>query len=191
VPIEPAHDDLDLLAEPVRRVTRLTLILIAAVIAGVAFVGGVVVQRQVGGSAGTAGGGAASAMPGGASGFGGFGAESGGFGGGANGFGGGSGDADGSDADTGRTDAGRGGAGADSASSGAPVVVGTVTRISGRTLTVKNFAGSVITVKVPVGTTISDSSKTALGGLTKGVAVSVVGSEAADGTVTASSITAS
>nr|WP_269328550.1 DUF5666 domain-containing protein [Kineosporia babensis] len=83
-----------------------------------------------------------------------------------------------------------GGDSADSAASAAPAVVGTVTKVSGRTLTVKNFADESVTVKVPKGTTISDSSDSALKGLAKGVSVSVVGEKADDGTITATSITA-
>jgi hypothetical protein len=58
--------------------------------------------------------------------------------------------------------------------------------ISGSTLKVTNFAGTIVTVTVPVTTTVT---VTGLGGLTVGAPVSVVGTKAADGTVTATSIT--
>lgn len=179
-PIEPAADDLDLLAEPERKVTRLTVILAAAVIAGLAFVGGVMVQKQFGTSAGAAGGMSAASgqMPSGSG-------ESGEFPGGAGGFGEGMGDAGAA------ASAGTGGDSAAAADTATPVLVGTVTKVSGNTLTVKNFGGVTVTVKVPAGTTISDSSDTALSGLAKGATVSVTGTEADDGTVTASTITAS
>ncbi|WP_285616490.1 DUF5666 domain-containing protein [Kineosporia sp. NBRC 101677] len=170
-------DDLDLLAENGRKVTRLTVFLMAAVLAALAFVGGVVVQKQFGTSGGaSAMGGMPSGMAGGMGGS----MPGGGYGGG--GFGGA--------AAGGANSQQRTGGGAESASA-TPVVVGTVTKVSGRTLTVKNFAGKSVTVKVPAGTTVSDSSDSALSGLAKGVSVSVVGEKASDGTVTATSITAS
>jgi hypothetical protein len=46
-------------------------------------------------------------------------------------------------------------------------------------------------VKVPKGTTVTNSSDSALSGLAQGASVSVVGTKAADGTVTATSITVS
>ncbi|GAB3243627.1 DUF5666 domain-containing protein [Kineosporia babensis] len=177
----PAEDDLDLLAEGGRRVTRVTVFLIAAVLVGLAFIGGVVVQKQFGST--SAGGfpGGASAMGGGGGmpGYGGgqSGGMPGGYGGGRSGGASGPGTSAGGDS-------------ADSAASAAPAVVGTVTKVSGRTLTVKNFADESVTVKVPKGTTISDSSDSALKGLAKGVSVSVVGEKADDGTITATSITA-
>ncbi len=155
-PIQLPDDDLDLLAESGRRVGKLTVFLIAAVLAGVAFIGGVAVQKHFSPSA-------SFTMPSGFSG------RPGGMG---------------SNAEQ-RTPVGA------SASVQAPAVVGTVAKISGRTLTVKNFAGESVLVKVPAGTSISDSSDTALEGLEKGVSVSVVGEKADDGTVTATSITAS
>ena len=205
-PIQPADDDLDLLAENGRKVTRVTVLLMAAVLAGVAFLGGVVVQKQWGSasSSGFPGGGTAAAgRQGGYGQTGGFGGAAGGYGGAAGGFGGA--------APEGGTTQGTGGGAAGGAAGGAtggtaaggtaggatggtaaatPVVVGTVTKVSGRTLTVKNFGCKSITVKVPKGTTISNSSDSALGGLAKGVSVSVAGTKAADGTVTATSITA-
>ncbi|GAA3605514.1 hypothetical protein GCM10022223_21590 [Kineosporia mesophila] len=181
-PIQPADDDLDLLAESNRRMGKVTIALMAAVLAGLAFIGGVAVQKQFGNSSGGAPGGGMSAMGGGQSrgGYGQSGALPGGGGGyGGGGFGGQSGSAGGS-----------AGASGNQAST-SPVVVGTVTKVSGRTLIVKNFSGTAVTVKVPQGTTVTDSSATALSGLVKGVSVSVVGTKAGDGVVTATSISAS
>ena len=159
-------DDLDLLAESGHKVTRLTIVLMAAVLAGVAFIGGALVQKQVGQSDTAF---PASAMP----------AMGGQMPGGRGGYGGG-----------GFAGSQQGTSGGAATPASAPVVVGTVVKVSGRTLTVKNFADKSVTVKVPKGTTISDSSNSALNGLAKGVSVSVVGKKAADGTVTATSITA-
>jgi hypothetical protein len=173
-PIEPADEDLDLLAESNRRPGRLTITLVAAILATVAFGGGVLVQKHYGGTTTAAGGlGAAGAggalnrnFPGAYGNFGGAGAGAGGAGaaGGAQ----------------------TGGA----AAADTPSVVGTVVKVSGTTVTVKNFAGKLITVKVPAGTTISLSSTLTLTGLKAGTSVAVVGTAAADGSVTASAVTA-
>lgn len=165
------EDDLDLLAESGRRVNKLTIALMAAVLIGIAFIGGVLVQKQIGTSSGGFPSGGMSAMGGG---------MPGGMTGGYGGFGGGRGSGASQPGTSGSTEV----------STGTPVVVGTVAKLSGRTLTVKNFADESVTVKVPKGTTISNSSDSALDGLAKGDSVSVVGEKAADGTVTASSITA-
>jgi hypothetical protein len=173
-PIEPADEDLDLLAESNRRPGRLTITLIAAILAGVAFGGGVLVQKHYGGTTaaaaglGTAGAGGfnrnlAGGVPGGYGNFGGAGAGA-----------------------AGGAQAGGGAA----AAADSPSVVGTVVKVSGTTVTVKNFAGKLITVKVPAGTTISLSSTLTLTGLKAGTSVSVVGTAAADGSVTASAVTA-
>lgn len=62
--IPPADDDLDLLAESNRRMGKVTIALMAAVLAGLAFIGGVVVQKQFGNSSAGAPGGGMSAMGG-------------------------------------------------------------------------------------------------------------------------------
>ena len=110
------------------------------------------------------------ASAGGFAGAGGYGGASGSYGGGYGGSGTGTGAASGS------------GAGVATV----PVVVGTVASISGGTLRVKNFADALITVVVPESATVTS---TGLGGLSVGVPVSVVGTKAADGTVTAAAIT--
>jgi hypothetical protein len=177
-PIEPAEEDLDLLADSNRRPGKLTVTLMAGILAAAAFGGGVLVQKHYGGTATQAGGrgtaGAAAGFPrnfgGGAGGYGNFGG------------GGGTGGA-------GQT-GGAGGGAAAGAAADTPSVVGTVVKVSGTTVTVKNFAGKIITVKVPDGTTISLSSTLSLTGLKAGTTVSVVGATAADGSVTASAVTA-
>ncbi|MBT0773024.1 hypothetical protein KIH74_29040 [Kineosporia sp. J2-2] len=185
-PVQPVDDDLDLLAESGRKVGKVTLALAAAVLVGVAFIGGVVVQKQWGSSN--------SGSPGGMSAMGGGSAEgmggSGGFPGGAGVYGasGMNSGGRGRDSSSESQDSGTGSA---SGGSSTPVVVGTVTKVSGRTLTVKNFAGTSVTVKVPAGTTITDSSDGALDGLAKGASVSVAGTTADDGTVTATAVTVS
>ncbi len=199
--IGPADDDLDLLAERPKP-GKLTYVLIGLIAAGLVFMGGVWAQKHFGSSTAARGGFAAAAgtgRAGGAEGFGaggfgtgtrrsgeGFGA--GGFtgGGAAGGFGGGTGAA----AGTG-TGAGPGAAGGTGGTASAvPVVVGTVTRISGTTMVVKNLGGKSVTVKVPTTATISIKvgSSLAGAGLKKGATVSVAGSTAASGEVTATSV---
>ncbi|MDP9826809.1 DUF5666 domain-containing protein [Kineosporia succinea] len=182
--IPPADDDLDLLAESNRRMGKVTIALMAAVLAGLAFIGGVVVQKQFGNSSAGAPGGGMSAMGGNRSGgYGQSGGVQGGYGGGG-GFGGGGMPGQGSGT-------AQGGSAAQSETASTPVVVGTVTRISGTTIVVKNFSDKSVTVKVPQGTTVSSSTDSALTGLSKGDSVSVAGTTADDGVVTATSITAS
>ena len=199
-PIEPADEDLDLLAESNRRPGRLTITLLAGILAALAFAGGVVVQKHYGDS-GTA----AAAGPGGAAGFtrgaGGFGGAGGGFGGGAGGFGGGAGGGTGTGVGGG-AGTGTGAAGGDAAGGAAaggaggtaaaatPAVVGTVVKVSGTTVTVKNFGGKTIKVTVPADTAITLSTALKLTGLKAGTSISIVGTTAADGSVTASSVTA-
>jgi hypothetical protein len=169
-PIGDADEDMDLLAAVNHKPSRLTVILLAAILAAAAFGGGVLVQKHYGASSTAATG---TGLP---SGFPSF-AGGGGFPGGAGG-----------PSVTG-TGGGGGGAGGGAATN-TPSVVGTVVKVSGTTVTVKNFAGKTVTVKVPAGTTISLSSTLSLTGLKSGTTVSVVGTTAADGSVTASAVTA-
>jgi uncharacterized protein DUF5666 len=181
-PVEPVDDDLDLLAEVNHRPGRATGLLIAAIVVALAFIGGVAVQKQfatgtaaVGPGAGFAG------RPGGnAGGYGGFG-MAGGPGGAQPGGAAAGGPAAGG--------AGAGGGGAAAAGGATPVVVGTVTMLSGSTLTVKNLGGKSVTVKVPSGATITLVAGKRLTTLKRGATVSVAGKAAADGTVTATSVT--
>jgi hypothetical protein len=175
-PIEPADDDLDLLAEVNRKPSRATVLLIAGILATLAFVGGVAVQKHFGGTSAAVGPGAGgfSGRPGGtAGGYGGFGGGA-GFGGqpGAGGAG-----------TTGGTTGGTGSAAA------TPVVVGTVTKLSGSTLVVKNLGGKSVKVKVPEGASITLVAGKRLTTLKTGATVNVAGTTAPDGTVTATSVT--
>ena len=85
----------------------------------------------------------------------------------------------------GGTSAAAGGSGA--ASSQAPVVVGTVKSVSGTTVLVANFAGTVVTVTVPATATVTTPGLTPLAA---GETVSVSGAKKADGSVVATAIVA-
>jgi hypothetical protein len=69
------------------------------------------------------------------------------------------------------------------------VVVGTVTKLSGSSLTVKNLGGKSVKVKIPAGATITVVAGKKLTTLKTGATVSVAGTTATDGTVTATAIT--
>jgi hypothetical protein len=165
---DPAPVDDDMFAEnwdKPRRTNRLTALLVALIVAALAFAGGVAVQKAhdkglVAASAATRARGAGAT---GGTGAGGTGAGGTGAGGTA-------------------AAGGTGGAGG----TAAPVAIGTVKSISGSTLTLTNFAGTVVTVTVPPTATVTTDG---LGGLVAGGTVSVAGTTAADGTVTATSIT--
>jgi len=146
------------------RTNRLTRVLLVAILVVAGFGGGVLVQKHAGSSSGSA-----SSFP---SGFptGGFSPGAGGFGGPAAGAG---------------TSAAAGGSGA--ASSQAPVVVGTVKSVSGTTVLVANFAGTVVTVTVPATATVTTPGLTPLAA---GETVSVSGAKKADGSVVATAIVA-
>jgi len=75
--------------------------------------------------------------------------------------------------------------GADQAG-GPPAVVGTVSAVTGETLTVTDFGGTAVTVTVPGTATVSASG---LGHPKVGDPVSVSGTKGADGAVTATSVT--
>lgn len=85
----------------------------------------------------------------------------------------------------GGTSAAAGGSGA--ASSQAPVVVGTVKSVSGTTVLVANFAGTVVKVTVPATATVTTPGLTPLAA---GETVSVSGAKKADGSVVATAIVA-
>jgi hypothetical protein len=186
----PEWDDDDLLDAdwaPRRRTNRLTVVLAVAVVAACTFTAGALVQREFGGSAGTAAGGLPAGFPGtqGASGFpggegfpGGAGSPGGAAAGGTNQAGQGPGtvQATGSPGGTGGTAAGA-----------VPVVVGTVRSVEGTTLVVENFAGARVTVTVPVTATVTAPG---LGGVTAGMTVSVVGTKKSAAAVTATAVTA-
>jgi hypothetical protein len=165
------------------RTNRLTALLATGLLAVLAFAGGVFVQKNndAGLTSSTASAVSALRSRAAAGGFGG--SASGGFAGsGSGGFGGSA--AGGSAAGGAGSGSGSGSGG--TAASDIPVVVGTLHTISGATLTVMNFGGTVVTVKVPATATVTT---TGLGGLTVGASVSVAGTKAADGTVTATAVT--
>lgn len=171
-PDDDPQDD-DLLAEDARRRPgKLTLALAGAIVLVGVFGAGVLTQKHFGGTtvvAGAAGGARARA----AGGFSGEGV----FPGGQGGFGG-----------QGLNAAGASGSSSGGPAAAAPVVVGTVVKVSGNTVTVKNFAGKLVTVTVPSGTSVTRAGS--VSDLSKGTTVSVAGSKASDGSVTASSVTA-
>jgi hypothetical protein len=163
--------------QPDRSLGRTGRMLLAGIVVALAFSGGVLVQKHhdrgltAGRGAGTASGNPASGrFPGGA------------FPGAAEGQSGGAAAIPGG--------ASGAGAAAGATGSAAPAVVGQVVAVKGRTITVKNFAGRIVTVTVPKGTQVTVASTVEVSKLTAGTSVSVTGSTAADGSVTASSVTA-
>jgi len=179
-PVEAADDDLDLLAEVNHRPSRATIVLIAGIIAALAFLGGSVVQKKYGATSTS---GQAAGLPSG------FGARAaGGYGNFGGGFPG---------APAGGTAAGgaaAGGAaggttGGTTTAAATPVAVGTVTKISGSSLTLKNLGGKTVKVTIPEGASITLVAGKKLTTLKAGVTVSVAGKVATDGSVTATSVT--
>lgn len=69
---------------------------------------------------------------------------------------------------------------------GIPAVIGSVVRVQGRTLTVRNLGGRTITVHTSATTAVSGAAS--LAALTAGQNVAVDGSTAADGSVTATAV---
>ena len=178
-------DDLDLLAEVNRKPSRTTAVLLIGILTTLTFIGGVVVQKQYGGTA-------ASGTP--AAAAGGFGARAGGnanFAGGGGFPGGGAapGGAAGGTAGGAAGGAAGGGTTGQTTAAAAPVVVGTVTKMSGNSLTVKNLGGKSVKVNVKEGATITLVAGKTLTTLKSGATVSVVGTTGTDGTVTATAIT--
>jgi len=90
--------------------------------------------------------------------------------------------------------AGRTGSGSPTTRSGFPGVTGaatgTVTEIKGSTLYVTNSSGSLVEVTLTPSTTVTRDAKTSVSGLTPGDTVVVQGTTAKNGTVTASSVSA-
>ena len=164
-------------AAPRRWWNRGTLALggIALILAG--FLGGLQVQKHYGTSATAAGArnGAANARPG-AGAYGGFGGTGRGAGayGGANGF-------------PGANGANPGAAAPSAAAAG---TTGTVKLVDGDTIYVQTAAGDVVTVKTSGSTTVQTATKGTLKDVKAGDSVTVAGAADADGTVTATSVTA-
>jgi hypothetical protein len=161
-----------------KRTSRLTIALLAASLAGFAFVGGALAQKQFGDEEAGAGGGAGGGdrasriaqLLGGQGGEAGGNAAGGPFGGGQGGSGG----------LGGLLGGGSGGAAAQ----------GQVKAIKGRTLYVETPAGKTVKVSVPVGLKVSTTvSKPLLEGVNPGDTVTVQGEEGKKGTVKASGVT--
>jgi hypothetical protein len=159
-------DDLDLHEGWERpRIGTLTVLLAVGVLAVAAFIGGVLVQKNHDAGLASASGTrarAAGAFPAGGFPAGGFGAGTG-------------------------AGAGAGAGGPTAAAAAPPVVVGTVAAVKGSDLTVKNFAGATVVVHVPAGTPVT---LPGLIPLAPGMTVSVTGTKAADGSVTATAVVA-
>ena len=169
---------------PVRN--RLTTVLLVAVLVVGGFTGGIAFQRQRGGDSRTAGGfPTAGALPGGGAFPSGGAFPGGGFPGGAQSL---PGSASGASAGASGASTNPLGGGTSTAADlgSAPVVVGTIASVRTASITVQNFAGKNVTVQVPSTAKVTTSG---LVGLAAGSTVAVVGTAAADGTVTATAIT--
>jgi hypothetical protein len=158
-------------AAPRRWWNRTTLVLGAIALLLGGFVGGLQAQKQWGTGATTAGAGNRAAGFGGGQGRAGYGGY-GGFPGGA---------AQGGGAP--------GGAAAPTAAAAA-ATTGTVKLVDGATIYVQTADGSLVTVKTNGKTTVSTASKGKVADVKAGQSVTVQGPAAADGTVTATSVTA-
>ena len=173
LPTEPnatmlEEDDADITAlPPRRRVPTLTKLLFVAIVGALAFGGGVLVQKQHDAALTSA-----ARVPNFASLFG-AGGPPGGVG------------AGGPSAST-ATGAGSGAGGSTSA---VPVLVGTVESVSGSDLTVKDLGGKSHVVHATASTTLSVVGPDWSGSLKTGATVSVQGTKAADGSVTATMVT--
>ena len=165
-----ADDELDdeFAPRPKARLGKLTVLLAAVLVAGLGFLGGVLVQKHHGSATTTAalGGGAGAAALRARTGGGGF-AGGGGFGGGT-------------------AAAGSGSAAPGAASGATPTVIGTIVSVNGDTVVVKNFGGKLVTVTLSGDTTVTKAAKAS--DLLAGQTVSVTGSTGSDGTVSATAI---
>jgi len=180
LPTEPntamlEDDDADITAVPPRRhVPALTKLLFVAIIGALAFGGGVLVQKQHDATLTSA-----SRVPDFASLFGGGGLPAG------PGAGGGGGAA----SSTPGAGGGGTGGGAGGSTGDVPVLIGTVESISGSDLTVKDLGGKTHVVHGTATTVLSLISADWSGSLKAGATVSVQGTKAPDGSVTATAVT--
>ncbi len=209
----PGQDDFvtEIIARRKRRTPALTLALIVLVAAGVAFIGGIEAQKHWGhssASGGGAGGNRAAALSALASRFGATGATGStrrSFGGaeggaGATGFGG-SGSTSGATGFGGRSSSGGtsggatgfgGGAGATGFGGfGGGATVGTVTLIKGSTLYVTDSSGNTVKVQTSPSSTVTKTVSGSIKTLLPGQTVTVLGTAAKNGTITARSISVS
>jgi hypothetical protein len=180
IPPQADHLAEELAARPPRsRLPRATLALGAGVLVAAGFIGGVLVQKHVGGSSAASGraGAFASAFAG---------ARGGGTGTGRGGFGGGTGSTTGG----GGLGGGGFGGGAGAAGLGGGAISGSVTVVSGDTLYITATNGTVYTVKTSGSTSVSISTSGSLSQLKPGQQVTVSGTQGTGGTVNATKITA-
>jgi hypothetical protein len=175
--------DSEFAPQPRKRLGKLTAILVALLVAGGGFLAGIQVQKhQTTPAASAASAFARRGTATGAEGGGGFG----GFGGGTGGTGRGTGGTGTGGTGTGGTGTGGTGTGGTGSTTAIPVVIGQIVSVTGDTVVVKNLGGKLITVKLSATTTITQVSTVAA--LKAGQNVTVGGTTAADGTVTATSV---
>jgi len=155
-------------AAPGRRVPRLTMLLLAAVLVAVGFTGGVLLQKHAAAST------TATGVPSFGAGF-----PSGAF----PGAGGGQPPGAGASTSTGSSNG-------SASSAGSPVVIGTVAQVQGTTVIVKDFGGKEHKVTTSTDTTITQSTSVTASQLKTGQSVRVEGSKKSDGTIVATSVTA-
>lgn len=172
--------DSEFAPQPRKRLGKLTAVLVALLVAGGGFLAGVQVQKHQTTPAASAASAFARRGTGAAAGEGGFT----GFGGGAGGTGRGTGGTGGTG--TGGTGTGGTGSGGAGSTTSIPAVIGQIVSVNGDTVVVKNLGGKLITVKLSGTTTVTQVSTVAA--LKAGQNVTVAGTTAADGTVTATSV---
>jgi hypothetical protein len=159
--------DEDLDAAPRRRVGWVTRGLAAGILLALAFTGGVLVQKHH--DAGTSAGSLAAfsgSVPSGGGAFPGFGGTQGG-----------------SSSDGSASSSGSQGGGS------TPAVIGTVVSVNGNRIIVRDLSGTKHVVKTTDATTITRSTEIPVSKLTAGTTVVVVGTQADDGTTSATAVT--
>jgi hypothetical protein len=149
---------------PKRRMPTITKLLLVGILIAAAFSGGVMIQKNFGASSASS----ASGFPSFANGI------PAGFPTGAGGGGGGS---------------GNGGTGQGSTAASGPVVVGTVVSVTGEDVTVKDLGGATHVVHVTATTGLATAGVDWSTSLKPGSTVSVNGTKADDGSVTATTVT--
>ena len=161
-PADPAPDDSEFVELPPKRhVPAVTKLLVVGILVAVSFAGGVLVQKQHDASQTSA----PSAFTGGAGGFPAFLAGAG--------------------ATSGAPSTGRG----SSTTASGPVLVGTVESVSGGDITVKDLGGKTHSVRTGATTGLAVTGADWSTSLPPGTTVSIEGTKADDGTVTATTIT--
>ena len=198
-PVDEEFDD-DPAVPPRRRANKVTVALVACLVLVAAFVGGVAVQKHAAPATGFA---AAGARQGTGAAAGGYGVRAaGGFPGAESGTGTAPGgtapggtaagsSADGTQAGTGTTGTTTGTTSGGTSAAATPAVIGHVVTVTANSLTVKNLGGKTVTVHLSAATTVTAawSGPGATPALRAGQTVTVAGTTAADGSVTATSVT--